>query len=112
VPLKANVDAALAEVPSGPPRRRRAPDRREGADAARSRRGGTIARTDASADCPARSLDSEHPLFILYTSGTTGKPKGVVHTTAAILLHATLSAEWVFDLKEPTPSGAPPTSAG
>ncbi len=32
-------------------------------------------------NCPAEELDSEHPLFILYTSGTTGKPKGILHTT-------------------------------
>ena len=53
-----------------------------------------------SADCPAEELDSEHPLFILYTSGTTGKPKGILHTTAGYLLWAHLTTKWVFDLRD------------
>ena len=50
--------------------------------------------------CPAAELDSEHPLFILYTSGTTGKPKGILHTTAGYLLQAHLTTKWIFDLKD------------
>ncbi len=51
-------------------------------------------------ECPAEELDSEHPLYILYTSGTTGKPKGILHTTAGYLLGAHLTTKWVFDLKD------------
>ena len=52
------------------------------------------------ANCPAEELDSEHPLYILYTSGTTGKPKGILHTTAGYLLQAHLTTKWVFDIKD------------
>jgi acetyl-CoA synthetase len=54
----------------------------------------------ASPHCPATELDSEHLLFILYTSGTTGKPKGVVHTTAGYLLGAYLTTKYIFDIKD------------
>ncbi len=50
--------------------------------------------------CPPEALESTHPLFILYTSGTTGKPKGVMHGTGGYLTHLHATAKWVFDFQE------------
>ncbi len=58
------------------------------------------AMTGASPLCPCEPMDAEDMLYILYTSGTTGKPKGIVHTTAGYLLGASLTHRLVFDLKE------------
>ena len=54
----------------------------------------------AAADCPAEPMDAEDLLFILYTSGTTGKPKGIVHTTGGYLTQVASTTKYVFDLKE------------
>jgi acetyl-CoA synthetase len=54
----------------------------------------------APSECPAEPMDAEDMLYILYTSGTTGKPKGIVHTTGGYLVGTYATTKWVFDLKE------------
>ena len=84
-----------------PARRRRATDGRAGAASTAGRdHWWHELMAAASPVCPAEPLDAEHPLFILYTSGTTGKPKGVVHTTAATCCRSALTTKYVFDLKD------------
>ena len=56
--------------------------------------------TDASPDCPVEEMDSEDLSFLLYTSGTTGKPKGIMHTTGGYAVQSHTTAKWNFDLHD------------
>ncbi|MGB0743456.1 MAG: acetate--CoA ligase [Opitutales bacterium] len=49
--------------------------------------------------CPCEEMDAEDMLFLLYTSGTTGKPKGIIHTTAGYMVYTYLTSKYIFDLK-------------
>ena len=100
VPLKSNADDALADTPSIEHvvvlrRTGQTVSVKTGRDLWWSE---LMAR--AAKDCPPEAMDAEDPLFILYTSGTTGKPKGILHTTGGYLTQAYATTKWVFDLKD------------
>ncbi|MDY0070513.1 MAG: acetate--CoA ligase [Porticoccaceae bacterium] len=100
IPLKANADRALAQCPH------------VHTCLVVRHTGGAIGWQDdrdlwyqdavsaMSSDCPAEVMDAEDPLFILYTSGSTGMPKGVLHTTGGYLLQAAMTHRYSFDYQD------------
>jgi acetyl-CoA synthetase len=102
VPLKESADTAMAETPSI---ERCLVVRRTGQDVA-MQEGRDVWWDDVvpgqSADCPAEPMDSEDLLYLLYTSGTTAKPKGIMHTTGGYLTQVAWTHQNVFDVKPDT----------
>jgi len=100
VPLKQNADDALSDTPSI---EHVVVLRRTGQTVSfntKRDKWWTDLMSKAAADCPPEAMDAEDPLYILYTSGTTGKPKGILHTTGGYLTQVYATTKWVFDLKD------------
>ncbi|EED36357.1 acetate--CoA ligase [Luminiphilus syltensis NOR5-1B] len=100
IPLKHNADISLADCPSVSTC---VVVRHTGCDAAMHDDRDVYYHeitAQQSEDCEPESMDSEDPLFILYTSGSTGQPKGVLHTTAGYLLQASITFKYVFDYRD------------
>jgi acetyl-CoA synthetase len=100
VPLKQNADEALADTPTID----RVVVLRRTGQTVTFKTGRDLWWSElmarAAHDCPPETMDAEDPLYILYTSGTTGKPKGILHTTGGYLTHVYATTKWVFDLKD------------
>ncbi|MGE5800819.1 MAG: acetate--CoA ligase [Gemmatimonadota bacterium] len=100
VPLKQNADDALADTPTI----ERVVVLRRTGQTVTFKTGRDLWWSElmarAAHDCPPEAMDAEDPLYILYTSGTTGKPKGILHTTGGYLTHVYATTKWVFDLKD------------
>jgi acetyl-CoA synthetase len=102
VPLKENADAAIEQSPTIEScvifrRTGEGPAMQEGRDVSWQEL--VEGESDDPASCPCEPMDSEDLLYLLYTSGTTAKPKGIVHTTAGYLVGVAATHYYIFDVK-------------